>query len=250
NTTLSPEVTYYVLGYLPFLIPIGFGAKRFMGETADDRWWMPILWVALVAMLLYAPFSTQRRYLLGVQTPLAVMAAFGWSRAILPRFKIKRRPLVTIIYFAVAAIALVAIIAANVVGLSKPEKSLSAFYQPDEVQGFAWLRANAAINDLVVTTFDPSGKGSGGRVVAETGLRVFIGHWIETAHFADKMKEIKQFYDASTGDDWRRDFLKETHARYVWYDESARQLGTWNPADADYLKPVFTSNSIVIYQVI
>ena len=63
-------------------------------------------------------------------------------------------------------------------------------------------------------------------------------------------KKIKQFYDASTGDAWRHDFLKETYARYVWYDESARQLGTWNPADADYLKPVFTSNSIVIYQVI
>ncbi len=89
NITLSPSVTYYVLGYLPFLIPIAFGFRRFMSEAADDRWWMPILWVALVAMLLYAPFPTQRRYLLGVQTPLAVMAAFGWSRGILPRFKVK-----------------------------------------------------------------------------------------------------------------------------------------------------------------
>jgi hypothetical protein len=26
-------------------------------------------------------------------------------------------------------------------------------------------------------------------------------------------------------------------------------LGKWNPADASYLKPVFTSNSVVIYQV-
>jgi uncharacterized membrane protein len=220
-----------------------------MGEAADDRWWMPILWVALVAVLLYAPFPTQRRYLLGMQTPLAVLAAFGWSRTILPRFKVKRRPLVTIIYFTVASIALIAIIAVNTISLSKPEKSLTAFYQPNEVQGFTWLREHATENDLVLTTFDQNGKDSGNRVVAATGLRVFIGHWIETAHFEDKMSQIKQFYETSTTDDWRRDFLKETHATYIWYDESARQLGKWNPADASYLKPVFTSNSVVIYQV-
>jgi hypothetical protein len=249
NITLSPSVTYYVLGYLPFLIPIAFGANRFMGETADDRWWMPILWVALVVVLLYAPFPTQRRYLLGVQTPLAVLAAFGWSRTILPRFKMKQRPLVTIIYFVVASIALIAMVAVNVIALSKPEKSLTAFYQPDEVQGFAWLREHAQSNDLVLTTFDQNGKGSGGRVVAATGLRVFIGHWIETAHFEDKMNQIKQLYDVSTTDDWRREFLNETQTTYVWYDESARQLGKWNPADATYLKPVFTSSGVVIYQV-
>lgn len=249
NITLSPPVIYYLLGYLPFLIPIALGAKRFKSELTDDRWWMPIFWIVLVAVLLYAPFPTQRRYLLGVQTPLAVLAAFGWSQTILPRFKMKRRPLVTIIYFAVASIALLAIIAVNAISLSKPEKSLTAFYQPDEVQGFAWLHEHASENDLVLTTFDQNGKGSGNRVVAATGLRVFIGHWIETAHFDDKMSQIKQFYDPATSDDWRREFLKETQTTYIWYDESARQLGKWNPSNADYLKPVLTSNSIVIYQV-
>jgi uncharacterized membrane protein len=167
----------------------------------------------------------------------------------LPRFKVKRRPLVTIVYFVVASVALLAVIAANTVSLSHPEKSLSAFYQPDEVQGFAWLRANAVTDDLVVTTFDQSGKGSGGRMVAATGLRVFIGHWIETAHFEDKMKQIKQFYDTTTSDDWRREFLKEINAIYIWYDDSARLLGSWNPADADYLKSVYTSKTIDVYQV-
>lgn len=248
NITLSPPMIYYVFGYLPFLIPIALGAKRFRAEV-DERWWLPMLWVALVALLLYAPFPTQRRYLLGVQTPLAVLAAFGWSRVILARFKVKRRPLVTIVYFTVASIALIAIIAVNAISLSKPEKSLTAFYQPDEVQGFAWLREHGKTSDLVLTTFEQNGKGSGNRVVAATGLRVFIGHWIETAHFDDKMSQIKQFYDAATSDDWRREFLKETHATYIWYDESARQLSNWNPADANYLKPVFTSNSVVIYQV-
>lgn len=249
NITLSPSVPYYVLGYLPFIIPIVFGLKRFLNDAADDRWWMPILWVAVVAMLLYAPFPTQRRYLLGIQTPLAVMAAFGWSRGILPRLKPRLRPLVTIVYFTVASIALVAMIAANLVALSKPDKNTSAFYQPDEVQGFDWLRKHGTECDLVLTTFDVSGKGSGGRVVAATGLRVFLGHWIETAHFDDKMSQINQFYRAETSDEWRQTFLKEIGATYIWYDESARQTGDWNPANAGYLTPVFASSQVVVYQV-
>ncbi|MBI1279352.1 MAG: hypothetical protein GC179_14585 [Anaerolineaceae bacterium] len=248
NITMSPPVIYYLLGYLPFLIPIALGAKRLRAE-ANDRWWMPIVWVVLVVVLLYVPFPTQRRYLLGVQTPLGVLAAYGWSRAILTRFNAKRRPLATLLYFVIASIALVAIIAVNAIAFTRPEKNLAAFYQPDEANGFAWLREHATESDLVLTTFDQNGKGSGNRIVAATGLRVFIGHWIETANFQIKMSQIKQFYAPTTTDDWRRDFLKETHAAYIWYDESARQLGNWNPADVNYLKPVFTSNSVIIYQV-
>ncbi len=249
NITLSPPVIYYLLGYLPFLIPIGFGLKGLALLSTDDRWVVPILWVVLVAILLYAPLPTQRRYLLGVQTPLAILAAVGWSRSILPRFKMRRRPLITIVYFTIASIALIGIIVANASSLSTPEKSLNAFYQPDEVRGFAWLRDHAAASELLVTTFDQSGKGSGGKLVAATGMRVFIGHWIETAHFDEKMAQVKDFYDLTTSDNERQAFLKQIDAAYIWYDDYARQLGRWNPADASYLTSVFTSNGVVIYHV-
>ncbi len=137
NQTLSPLVTYYVLGYLPFLIPIILGARLFMLEDSDDRWWIPILWVAFVAALLYAPFPTQRRYLLGVQTPLAVLAAYGWSRAILPRLRRHRRPLLSIVYFALACVALVGMIAANILSISKPLDNPEVYAQPDELAAYS-----------------------------------------------------------------------------------------------------------------
>jgi hypothetical protein len=251
NQTLSPLVTYYLLGYLPFLIPIIPGARVFMLDDADDRWWMPILWVALVAMLLYAPFPTQRRYLLGVQTPLAILAAYGWSRAILPRLKRPRRPLLTIIFMALTSIALVSMIFANVAAISNPSANAEVYYQPDELQGYAWLtRESPDPNDLILTTFDLSGQGSGGRLVGATGRRVFIGHWYETADFTKKIEQVKQFYNPSTADTWRRDFLADIDAVYVWYDDYARAVGDWNPENADYLESVFTSGTVAIYKVL
>lgn len=250
NQTLSPLVTYYLLAYLPFLIPIIPGARVFMLDDADDRWWMPILWVALVAMLLYAPFPTQRRYLLGVQTPLAILAAYGWSRSILPRLKRPRRPLLTTVYIALASIALVGMIFANGAAISKPADNTAVYYQPDELQGYAWLaRESPNPNDLILTTFDLSGKGSGGRLVAATGRRVFIGHWYETANFIAKIDQVKRFYDSATPDTWRREFLADIGVVYVWYDDYARAIGDWNPQSVDYLEAVFDSSTVTIYKV-
>jgi len=251
NNTLSPLVTYYLLGYLPFLIPIIPGARVFMLDTADDRWWLPILWVALVAMLLYAPFPTQRRYLLGVQTPLAVLAAYGWSRAILPRLSRPHRPLLTIVYMALASVALVGMVVANIASIASPRDNAEVYYQPDELLGYAWLaRESPNVDDLILTTFDLSGQGSGGRLVAATGRRVFIGHWYETANFTEKVGQVRQFYDTNTPDSWRRDFLIKIGAVYIWYDDYARAVGDWNPAMADYLEALFASDTVTIYKVL
>lgn len=248
NITASPLVSYYLLGYLPFIIPIVLGARRFMLESADDHWWMPLLWVALVAMLLYAPFPTQRRYLLGVQTPLAVMAAYGWSRAVLPRLSRSWRVLATVAYLLLASIGLLAILLVNVATLANPVSS-TAFYQPDELQGFAWLRQNATPDAVVLTTFDTAGQGSGGRLVAALGQRVYLGHWIETADYQRKQSDIERFYQPTTTDSWRQQFLKETGITYIWYDESARALGNWQPFTAGYLQRVFESEHISILKV-
>ncbi|MBI5669042.1 MAG: hypothetical protein HZC41_13640 [Chloroflexi bacterium] len=250
NQTLSPLVTYYLLGYLPFILPMAFGLRTFLMDRPDDRWWMPILWVALVAMLLYAPFPTQRRYLLGVQTPLAMLAAYGWSRAVLPCLSRRLRPLASIVYFGLASVGLMAVIAVNAVALSQPERHTDVFYQPDEARAFDWLRQETNDrNALVLTVADESGRGSGGRLVAALGLRVYLGHWIETADFADKVANVRHFYDQATTDEWRKTFLKDTGVAYIWYDEYARAVGDWNPAGADYLEPVFTSEKVTIYRV-
>lgn len=252
NITLSPSVTYYLLGYLPFIIPAAAGLRRFMMSESDDRWWLPLLWVGLVAGLLYAPFPTQRRYLLGVQTPLAIIAAYGWSRAVLPWLRPRLRLVTTALYFAVTGFAFIGLVLVNSVSLSEPYNAdpPTVYYDAEEMAAINWLIENRASPDeLVLTTADENGRGSGGRLVAAAGQRVYLGHWIETVDYLDKIAQVRRIYDPATPDSWRRDFLREIGAVYVWYDAYARALGDWNPADADYLTPVFDAGYMVIYRV-
>jgi hypothetical protein len=243
NRTLSPPVTYYLLGYLPFILPMAAGLRVFLLDRSDDRWWLPLLWVALVAMLLYAPFPTQRRYLLGVQTPLALMAAYGWARAVLPLVRAGLRRLVTAAYLGLAGAALLVLILANTTALLSPAMQPEVFLDADEAAAMDWMRRETAADALVLTTFDWNAEGSGGRVAGLTGRRVYLGHWIETIDFDTKIADLRRFYDPAADDTWRRALLADAGIAYIWYDHTARTLGRWDPGAAGYLQAVFSSGA-------
>lgn len=248
NITHSPPPVYYLLGYLPFLLPIGFGISSSLRKSLQGRWWMPVLWVGLVAILLYAPLPTQRRYLLGLQTPLAILAAWGWphmTRFLNPR----RRFLLTTLYVIFGALPALAIFASNISALANPLQNSAVYYQPDERAGYDWLRDNADRDEVVLTTFDWSGQGSGGKLVGALGQRVFIGHWIETVDFTAKIEQARRFYQNETSEEWRADFLEASGIRYIWYDPHARKFGPWNPAEANHLTRVFDSDTVQIFRV-
>jgi hypothetical protein len=39
-------------------------------------------------------------------------------------------------------------------------------------------------------------------------------------------------------------------ANYVWYSAEERALGGWSPAGASFLRPVFESAGVTLYQVV
>lgn len=252
NITDSPPLLYYLLGYLPFLLPILSGARRFLREKPDDVWLIPLVWVGLVILLLYIPGTPQRRYLLGVQTPLAALTAYGWTRTVILRAKPRLRPLWTSVYVTFAALPLALMLLTNITALSNPTRTTDVFYTSDEIAAYAWLRQNAAPDQIVLTVLRglPDGRGSGGRLTAVTGQRVYIGHWIETADFANKQANIDRFYDPATPDEWRQTFLRDNNIAYVWYDHYARNIGAWTPDEAEYLSSIFETETVTIYQVV
>jgi hypothetical protein len=247
NITLSPPPVLYILGYLPFLLPILWGIKPLWCATRhDERWLVPVLWVLLALILLYMPIATQRRYLLGVQTPLAVLAAFGWMQSV----RFRRANLLLIPYLALAFIAPLLLIMGNMLAFASVEANAAVYYSADELQAANWIEENAPSDALLLTTFNPDERGTGGMVVALTGRRVFSGHWIETAFYDSKTQQIATFYNAITSDGERQLLLDEIDADYIWYDSEAQATGAWQPASVDYLQQVFASETVVIYEVI
>jgi hypothetical protein len=248
NQTLSPAPIYYLTGYLPFLLPIALGALRSGRGAFGRRFFIPALWVITVVVLLYLPLPTQRRYLMGVQTPLGMLAARGWICGVLTRLAPRRRPLVTTVYLMFGSIALLLMLVGNI-RASSPAETPALYLSPDERAALAWLDEHAGRDELVLTTSNGSYPGSGGMLASMAGRRVYVGHWIETADFGNKLDTLERFYDSNTSDAWRREFLDEIGARLIWYDADARALGAWNPADAPYLTPGFTSDDVTVFLV-
>jgi len=244
NITLSPPPIYYLLGYAPFLIPIALAFMRRKLRLSRVQWWLPVLWVIIVAVLVYAPLPTQRRYLIGVQTPLAALAALSWVQ-LTRTLSLRRRVMVTSAYIGVTALPLALMIIANIAS-----RSNIMFIDHDTNQAFAWLRRETSSDDVILTTFDDTGNGSGGLVVAQTGHRVFIGHWIETADFQHKTALVRQFYDASQPDTWRCEFVRMWNIVYVWYDDHARAQGDYSPALSPLFEDAYTTDAVTVFRAL
>lgn len=248
NQTRSPHPIYYLTGYLPLLLPIAAGALSGHRAIFQRRFFIPALWVIAVAFLLYLPIPTQRRYLMGAQTPLAILAAQGWVSGVLPHFALRRRPLITAVFLMLGSISLLLMITANVAA-ARPAKSPALYLSPAVQQGLGWLSDHAGRDELVLTVSSASEPGSGGQLAAAAGQRVYIGHWIETADFGAKLDIVARFFDPATPDSWRQEFLEAARVQLIWHDAFAREAGAWNPGAAPYLERAFSSDEVAIYRV-
>lgn len=244
NITASPPPIYYILGYAPFILPIlGSGRALWRRMHQQSLWWALAAWIVLVLVLVYAPVQTQRRYLLGVQTPLAILSAYAWL-TLQMRFP---RPLklAFLPYAAAGLIAPLFILIGNSLSLSRAEDA-SVFISADEQTAYAWVRASTPATALFLTTFDPQAQGNGGKLVAMTGRRVTLGHWIETADFIHKYQQVQAFYGQMNAEE-QTAFLRAAQVNYVWYDASVQALGELrSPA----LKAVYMTPSLLIYEVL
>ncbi|MCS6836041.1 MAG: hypothetical protein NZ750_08495 [Anaerolineae bacterium] len=246
NITLSPPPLYLLLGYAPFLLALLMGLRVVWPALRTERlWWVLALWAGLAFVLAYAPLQTQRRYLLGVQTPLALLAASAWAAYSLDRRRIAN--LLGLVGLGLGLTAPLLLMVGNVSQLSRAD-SARVFYDAEQAQAYDWVRNSTLPSAVFWTTFDWDGLGSGGLLAALTGRRVSLGHWIETRDFDRKIAQVRRFYDPQTGEAERLAMLERID--YVWYDDWARALGSWWPGASDRLRLVYRGQTIQIYEVL
>lgn len=245
NITLSPPPIYYVLGYAPTLLPalggIGLAVRR-----RDSRWLVPILWIVEVALLVYAPLASQRRFVLAVQVPIAALAVYWLANVAVPwlRTRIGQRwRSVMLAYGTLAVLSTIMLMAWLLAATRNPANT--DLYIPDGTRAaWNWIAANTPPDSVILSSF-----ASGGNIAGQTGRFVVIGHWIETANFVDKLDAVQRFFSSDTTATWRLPLLQSQRVTYIWYGDNERALGTWSPAEAGYLRPVFESPSVTIYRV-
>jgi len=256
NLILSPHPLHYVMGYaLVGVLAILGAAYVLRRRDVRSVTLRLVAWAVAIPPLLYLPFNLQRRLIEGWQAPLAILASLGLARYALPAWR--RTPLVRwLIRFPrysargltrwAVTLILLAMIPTNIllVGsgiLAVLARTTPIFRDGGEVRALDWLAARATYDDVILSSYE-----AGNYIPARVGARVYIGLGTETARIEDKRALMQRFFDPSTSDEWRAQFLREERITYVF----ATPAEHFSPGNASSLLPVCQADSYTIYQVV
>lgn len=260
--TLTPQPLHLILAYLPYLILAGLSLKSWQKWTAERQTAVFLLWswVIAVAILLYLPLNPQRRFVEGLQLPLAILAAIGffevvwpwlaqtgWIRSLAqrPRYSLGglRRLVVILLVLWVSLINLY-IYAGTAVTLGVIQ-AYPLFRPRLELEAMDWLRANAAPEQVVLSSY-----WSGSYIPYRGQNVVVVGQHFETVDFEDKRAQVEQFFAGNTADSWRIQLLQDYDVAYLFYGRSERELGDLNPAERPYLELAYENGETAVYRVL
>jgi len=234
--TPSPHPMHYLLAYGAMLALAWPTLRR-------REYAFPWLWVLAVALLLYAPINPQRRFVEGVQVPLALLAGAGLAEHWLPRWRVRR----LVVAFVVAILA-----ASNIFLLARMgartalERPDPLFRYRDEVAAVDWAGAHLHAGSVVLGAYR-----TGGFIPTRTDLRTVVGHWAETPDFTERSKRLRAFFVRPAEDAaWRAAYLAGERVDYVFYGPHERVLGDYDPGGGTPpLTRVFANNRVAIYRV-
>lgn len=263
--TLSPPWPHYLVAYGPLfllalLVPL---ARRLRTSNApqvvpgDSFLWV---WLLGAALLAYAPVNAQRRFVQGVQVPLAILAASGFLEVVLPWLfgtggmrRLLARPryttagmerLLVVALLLIMSLSNGYILASLAVTLTV-QQPFPLFRSQTEVEAVTWLRANTGRAAIVLSAYE-----TGNYIAAHAGNRVVLGHWSETPDWETKDREVFEFYSPAADTAWRREFLRQNRVAYIWHGAKERELGAFEPALMSFWQPVYRNEEVTIYRVL
>ncbi len=256
--TPSPPLPHYLAAFGVMLL-LGLLTFRRREQALDKSFAFLWAWVAAVALLVYAPLNPQRRFVEGVQVPLAILASAGMYGVVFPwlertrgfrRLAVRRRYSVPglerlfIVVFLVLMSLSNAYILTSVSVTAAVQQFYPLFRPSSEIAAVDWLRANTPRSEVVLGAYE-----TGNYVAARAGNRVVLGHWAETVDWQTKFDEVTTFYNATMDDAWRGDLLTRYRVRYVWLGPRERELGNFDPLDVPLLQRVYSNSEVTIYRV-
>jgi hypothetical protein len=234
--TLSPNPIHYILTYAPYLL-LGVWTLRYLRDDPTrvrDRLVFLWIWVGCVAVLLYLPINPQRRFVEGLQVPLAILASWGLFATVLPRIMRTRavqaltnQPrysqagisrLVLFVVFAGTCLfnAYLYLGTVATLGLIQP---YPVFRPQAEIEAMDWLKENTPPSAVVLGSY-----WTGSYLPGRSGNTVFVGHLYETIDFTAKRELANRFFSPDTPADWRRSFIEQQAIDFVFIGPHERQF--------------------------
>ncbi len=239
NQTPSPPPWDWLLSFGLLAALALPGAVKVARRRADGGLLL-LAWVIAAGVGMYAPLALQRRLALGLQVPLALLAAAGWQQVIQPRLR-RRRKVLTMALVAFSSLTnlfLMAIFALGALG-GEPRFYLSE----NEWQALMWLRAQVS-HDQVVLCAPQTGM----FVPAWAGQRVVYGHPFETVDAERRKAQVETYWAGEMDAVERESFLQENGVGYALVGPRELEIGDWRLEIGDW-RLVFEAGDVRVYEV-
>lgn len=235
NQILSPNFLHYIVAYgwlLPFVY---FGLKNL--SFKDHKLGFLLTWLAVLPVMLYLPFGLQRRLAEGAWVLIVALAlryfdVGKWA-------KVRHQLWLFVLAVPSTLILLLGIFQAASSASSPISRSSS------EVAAFNTLRQLTLPGDIVLASYDTSNA-----LAAWAPVRVVIGHGPETVGLKALANRVENFYELSTPDEARVDFLENNRVAFVILGPAELALGRWDPHEADFLESVSIRGEYEIFRVL
>ncbi len=241
NQLPSANVFIYILSYglfIPFAI---IGGYRIWKKNAFQAALL-VPWLIIVPLLVSLPISVQRRTIEGAWVGLVILTIYGVIS--IDKFTSPRYGQILVMFGLPLALI------ASLILLLGGMKTAFHLHQPAFIPS-PMVEMMESLDDLqgdkfsvVLASFDTSNV-----LPAYASVRVLNGHGPESAGGEVLQREVEKFYQTEGSDEERAAMLLSHHIHYVIWGPDERELGSWNPADAAYLKLIYKNENYFIYEV-
>ena len=233
NLLASPHPLLYALAY-GVLIPLAFiGGKRLLREGGAG--YLPLAWVVLLPVLVYAPVTVQRRLPEGIWVALLIISAVGLQ-------EIRHAPRWSTLFTILLLPSSMLLLVGSLQAVRVPEEPV--YHDADLVKSFQWLRDNVEVDSLVLTSYR-----SGNILPAYAPMRVVIGHGPESVNLAVLQPQVAWFYEGGFEESTCA-WLEEQEIDVVYWGPYEREFGDEGVAPVGCLEVMYAEGDIRVYEVL
>lgn len=213
NVTISPPWWDLLVSFSPAMILAIPSIWKLIKREKAQEWKVIIGWMILGGILIWIPYSLQRRFLLGFYIPTGILAVI-YLGSLIP-IKLKWfYPLLLILSIITNSVVLMA----SWFGIQT--KSPHLFLSRNEADGLAWLATNIQERSLVLASPE-----IGNLIPALTPHHVIYGHPFETVNAEEEKRFVENLYQGGNNPENLLNQIESRKVDYIFYGPREQELG-------------------------